>query len=798
MAEVSGALTVSQGQQKRWAMLGGIGLAVLVVVSYAVAATTDPTFGFVGDTVSRVVAGVIGAGGVLASIVSWSTSPHGMGRKVTMTGLGLVSSLVLWFLYLTDASMRATFHSVIIALAVSAVIFVAANKWFDASLKNWLTFSVISGAVVLGGLAALLVGNRAIGLFAAGADYSWVLVPVLALLGAALGVGLSRSTSGSRKVLVGAVGGTVVGLVPGLFFRSGSLPALEVLPLVAATVVGAAIGAGLGQLRRKQPIPGALTGAAVGWLLGAFGIPDLGTGSIVEAIVGTAVLGLLVGLRLGVAPDQTMEARIKLDQRARVVIFLGPALVFIAATLIIPTIRTGWLSLLDRRSVEFVGLAQYQAAFSNPNFWNTTRWAGAFNSTEFVVFAALMTAALGLMLLARSRIDRYYPPRLAAATGSAAVLTVVALIGRAGRGEDLTVAGPLTYLAVLVTVGMFVAIVMYFRAHPGNSGISGSSGGALSLAVIFLSLALFVHLRGVLFNNLWWVFMVTAVTTGVGLAVAAISDGTKGESLAKSLIFMPMAISFVGAGIIWRFMYIARPPVQDQTGVLNAAWVWLGEYSVSDGATTGAIVAFVVAALLALFGVRGFLAGSLSVGWTSVLVAIPFAWFGTRLLAGDIGGVVEGPGGQMIADPILFLSGTQQVGAYNNVFVMLPFIWIYTGFAMVIFSAAIKGVPSDLLDAANVDGASRSQMFWRVIVPQIAPTIGVVITTVIVVVMKVFDIVKVMTAGNFGTNVLANLMWDAAFTDRNFGLGSAIAIMLFISVLPIMYINIRRMQKEFH
>ncbi len=798
MADVSGVLAEPEGQQKRWLLFGGIGLAALVVVSYVVASTTDPGFGIIGDTLARLVAGVIGAGGVLASIASWNTSQHAMARKVTMTGLGLISSLLLWFLYLTDGSMRATFHSVIIALAVSAVIFVAANRWFDASLKNWLSFSVISGAVLLGGLAGLLVGNRVIGLFTATSDLSLVLVPLLALLGAALGVGLSRTAAGSRKVLVGAVGGAIVGLVPGLFFRSGSLPALEILPLLASTLVFAAIGAGLGQLRRGSVVPGAVSGASVGWLIGAFGFPDLGSGTIVEAVIATTVLGLIVGARLGLSPDQTMEGRIQLDRKARIVIFLAPALVFIAATLIIPTIRTGWLSLLDRRSQEFVGLAQYQAAFGNPNFWNTTRWAGAFNSTEFVVFAVLMTVSLVVLLISRFRIDLYYPPRLAAAAGGSAVLAVIAVVGRLGRGEDLTAATPLTYLAVLLTAGVFVALGMYLKAHPGNSGLSGSSGGALTMAVIFLSLALFVHLRGVLFNNIWWVFMVTVVTTGVGLAVAAISDGTKGEAIAKSLIFMPMAISFVGAGIIWRFMYIARPPINDQTGVLNAAWVWLGEFSISDGATAGAIVAFVVAGLLVLVGVRGFLAGSMSVGWTSVLVAIPFAWFGTRLLAGSLGGVIEGPGGQMIADPILFLSGTQQVGAYNNVFVMLPFIWIYTGFAMVIFSAAIKGVPSDLIDAANVDGASRSQMFWRVIVPQIAPTIGVVITTVIVVVMKVFDIVKVMTAGNFGTNVLANLMWDASFIDGNFGLGSAIAIMLFISVLPIMYINIRRMQKEFH
>jgi alpha-glucoside transport system permease protein len=152
--------------------------------------------------------------------------------------------------------------------------------------------------------------------------------------------------------------------------------------------------------------------------------------------------------------------------------------------------------------------------------------------------------------------------------------------------------------------------------------------------------------------------------------------------------------------------------------------------------------------------------------------------------------------GDPITTALLFISGTQQFGAYNNVFIMIPFIWVYTGFAMVIFSAAIKGVPADLLEAGRVDGANEAQSFWRIVLPQIRPTIGVVITTIIVVVMKVFDIVKVMTNGNFGTQVLANEMWNRAFIDANFGVGSAVATVLFLSVLPVMYVNIRRIQKE--
>lgn len=798
MAQVSEPLSTGAGSQRRWVMPVGIGVVGLIVVSYLVDTTTDPAVSVLGDSVSRIAAAVIGAGGLVGSLVSWRTSPYGQVRRVTMTALGAGASLLLWYLYLTDGSVRATFRSIAVAVAVSAAIFVAANKWFDASLKDWRRFAALTGVVVGAAVTTLLVGNRAIGLFVADGDLSWVLIPLIALLAGAWGVGLSVTNAGSRKLVTGGVAGAIVGLVPGLFFRTGSLPDLEIVPLLASTVAVAVLGGLLAQLRQRPPLHGALTGASLGWLIGAFGIPDLGPGTIVEAILGTTILGLLIGLRLGLAPDQTIGRRLELDRQARVVIFLGPALLFISATLVIPTIRTMWLSLLDRTSQEFVGLGQYRAAFTDPNFFNMSRWAGAFSGTEFVVFAVTLLAGLAIMLVMRYQVDRYYPPRLLAATASAGALVIVATLSRLGRGDDITVATPLTFLGIALTAATVVLLALYLKANPGNSGLSGSSGGALTLAAIFLSLALFTHLRGTLFNNLWWVFTVTVVITGVGLAVAAISDGTKGESIAKSLIFMPMAVSFVGAAIIWRFMYIARPPVQDQTGVLNAVWVWLGKLANSSYAVPVAVVLFLAAAALVTLAVRGFTVGMKSLGWSSVLSAIPVAWLGLLIWTGDIGGATVGSSGDIIAEPILFLSGTAQVGAYNNLFVMLPFIWIYTGFAMVIFSAAIKSVPSDLIDAAAVDGATRSQKFWRVIVPQIAPTIGVVITTVIVVVMKVFDIVKVMTGGNFGTQVLANEMWEQAFTARNRGLGSAIAVMLFISVLPIMFANIRRMQKEFH
>jgi alpha-glucoside transport system permease protein len=125
---------------------------------------------------------------------------------------------------------------------------------------------------------------------------------------------------------------------------------------------------------------------------------------------------------------------------------------------------------------------------------------------------------------------------------------------------------------------------------------------------------------------------------------------------------------------------------------------------------------------------------------------------------------------------------------------MVVLIWIQTGFAMVIFSSAIKAVPTELTEAARIDGATEPQVFWKVTLPQIAPTFGVVVTTLIVTVLKVFDIVRVTTGGQFGTQVIANQM-ASAVTDRNAGIAATLATLLFVGVLPVMFYNLRQMQK---
>ena len=172
--------------------------------------------------------------------------------------------------------------------------------------------------------------------------------------------------------------------------------------------------------------------------------------------------------------------------------------------------------------------------------------------------------------------------------------------------------------------------------------------------------------------------------------------------------------------------------------------------------------------------------------------SILVGWFFLRYIGSGVGGVAKNAKGEYVANPVAFV----QESPFNNVWLMVILIWLQTGFAMVILSAAIKAVPDEIIEAARVDGASTSQIFWRVTLPQIATTIGVVVTTLIVLVMKVFDIVKVTTNGQFGTQVLANDMYTRAFSNFDTGRGAALAVILFISVLPVMYFNIRRMQEN--
>jgi alpha-glucoside transport system permease protein len=221
-------------------------------------------------------------------------------------------------------------------------------------------------------------------------------------------------------------------------------------------------------------------------------------------------------------------------------------------------------------------------------------------------------------------------------------------------------------------------------------------------------------------NNLLWLIVGTGISVAMGLLIAALVDRIRLESVAKSLIFMPLAISFVGASVIWRFMYAWKPPGVQQIGLLNA--------------------------ILTLFGNE----------------PIPF----------------------IIQPPV------------NTLALIVIMIWLQTGFCMVVLSAALKGVDHDILEAARIDGADEFQLFFMVIIPMIRGSIITVATTVFISILKVFDIVYVMTNGKFQTEVIANRMFVEMFTFRNFGRASSLAAILLIVVVPIMVLNIRNLRRQ--
>jgi alpha-glucoside transport system permease protein len=218
-------------------------------------------------------------------------------------------------------------------------------------------------------------------------------------------------------------------------------------------------------------------------------------------------------------------------------------------------------------------------------------------------------------------------------------------------------------------------------------------------------------------NNILWVLVGTSLTVVLGLLIAILADRSRFENIAKALIFMPMAISMVGAGVIWKFVYNIDPNI----GILNAIVVALG------------------------------------------------------------------------GEPKPWLTLVQP---WNNLFLILVVAWLQTGYAMVLISAAIKGIPEELLEAARMDGASEVRIFFSIIIPNISGTLITVITTVVIFTLKIFDVVMVMTGGQFGTEVIGVRFYREMFTANNTGYGSAIAIVLLVAVIPVMVYNLREFSKR--
>ncbi len=223
-------------------------------------------------------------------------------------------------------------------------------------------------------------------------------------------------------------------------------------------------------------------------------------------------------------------------------------------------------------------------------------------------------------------------------------------------------------------------------------------------------------------NNLLWLVFFTLFTVVFGLLIAVLTDRVPYERVANAIIFLPMAISFVAAGVIWKFMYDYRPPGQPQTGTVNAVLT-----SVVPGAQ-------------------------------------PQAWLINQTT--------------------------------NNPALILVAVWMWTGFCLVILSAGLKGIPEELLEAARVDGATEWYVFTRITLPLLAPTIAVVATTMVINALKAFDIIYVMTGGNYNTQVIAYQMYQELFSARNLGRASAIAVILLAAIIPVMLVNIRRFRQQ--
>jgi alpha-glucoside transport system permease protein len=280
-----------------------------------------------------------------------------------------------------------------------------------------------------------------------------------------------------------------------------------------------------------------------------------------------------------------------------------------------------------------------------------------------------------------------------------------------------------------VFVGPAVFLIGFFLVYPAVRTIVFSFANKDSTK--FIGIKNYTDLlgspdfvSGALLNTLLWMIVVPALTIVFGLAVAVLADRLqpRAEKITKSIIFLPMAISLVGAATIWRFVYASNPGGTQQIGLLNA--------------------------ILDKFGI----------------------------------------------DPVSWLQISQAHA--NSLLLMVILIWAQVGFAMVLLSAAVKGVPEDTIEAGRIDGASERKIFFRIVVPQIWPTVITVFITVLIGTMKIFDIVYVMTNGNFNTDVIGVRFWTELFTNGNNGYAAAIVVMLMIAIIPVMIYQVRHFREQ--
>lgn len=312
--------------------------------------------------------------------------------------------------------------------------------------------------------------------------------------------------------------------------------------------------------------------------------------------------------------------------------------------------------------------------------------------------------------------EKFLQVVIALAIFAAIIGIIMLLVDRAPKSfrDKATIIGFMAPAAILLIVGMvWPALQTTFLAFTDRDG---EINGLDNFIWMFTDPSALVTLR----NTVLWVILVPTISTIIGLVYAVFIDKAHGERVLKALVFMPMAISMVGAGIIWNFMYAYRGAEQQQIGLINQILVWFGSEP------------------------RQFL--------------------------------LEAPG--------------------NTFFLIAVMVWIQVGFAMVILSAAIKGIPADIIEASRLDGAGAWQQFRNITIPSIRGALVVVVTTITIITLKVFDIVRTMTAGNYDTSVIANEMYTQAFRANEPGRGAALALILFLMVLPVVVYNARVLKKQ--
>ncbi|MDO9547024.1 MAG: sugar ABC transporter permease [Pelolinea sp.] len=367
-----------------------------------------------------------------------------------------------------------------------------------------------------------------------------------------------------------------------------------------------------------------------------------------------------------------------------------------------------------------------QSTFSKIKNWFATK-AGRILFSIFIPVITLMILWQGFIFLRDSN-----APQL--------IITIVAILwGVGGIAALFFVFNWLTEqlprnlgqkLQPFVFIGPAIAIIGWYLVVPVFRTLILSFKNALGMDWIGEGLAIFENYRFVFTdrimleafrNNLLWMVIGTSFSVAFGLVIAVLADRSKFEKIYKAIIFMPMAISFVGAGVIWKFVYTYRGEgigIQE-IGLLNAV-----------------VLAF----------------GGQSQPWLSL-------------------------------------------PPWNNFLLIIIMIWLQTGYAMVVFSSAIKGIPEELLEAARIDGANELQVFFKITIPYIKGTLMTVTTTIVIFSLKLFDIVRVMTGGNNNTNVIANEFYLQRFTYGNTGRASAIAIILLVAVIPVVVSNVRQFNK---